>query len=81
MNDITHYLSPPDPPYGKERRKKIVDWFNEHPDGILAVNCKWRPQTKDDLDLKKLIKSGFLRMVRHPMWSRSRRSYLVRNKE
>ena len=50
--------------YGKERRKFIKDWFTEHPDGMYAVNCKHRPQIKNDPDLKKLIRIGFLKIVR-----------------
>jgi hypothetical protein len=58
------YFCPPEPPYGKHRRQLIVEWFNNNPSGRLYVNCKYRPQLKDDTDLKYLIKKGFLVMQR-----------------
>lgn len=51
-------------PYGKERRKLIKDWFTANPDGQFSVNCRYRPQVKNDPDLKKLIRTGFLKQVR-----------------
>lgn len=59
-----NWIQPPDPPYGKERRKRIKEMFDSEEDSRLAVNCKYRPQVKDDPDLKKLLKSGFLKQVR-----------------
>jgi hypothetical protein len=74
---MTEYLYVPFDQYGKERRKFIRNWFDKHPDGMYAVNCKYRPQLKDDSDLKKLIRVGFLKTVREG--SRfSRRTYLVK---
>lgn len=81
------YLFVPLMPYGKERRKFIKDWFNEHPDGEYYVNCKYRPQVKDDPDLKKLIRIGFLKQKRihfslhkNGGWKKtgSARTYLVK---
>jgi hypothetical protein len=50
--------------YGKERRKFIKDWFLAHPDGMYAVNRKYRPQLKDDTDLQKLVRTKFLKVIR-----------------
>ena len=65
MNEIA-YFCPPKPPYGKSRRKIIVDWFNANPSGRLYVNCEYRPQLKDDTDLRYLIKKDFLTQQREP---------------
>ena len=73
-----NYLYVPDMPYGKERRKFIKDWFNNNPDGQYAVNCKYRPQVKDDPDLKKLIRIGFLKQIRERRFASSSISYLVK---
>lgn len=67
MSEV-NYFNPPKPPYGKPRRKIIVDWFNTNPSGKLRINCKYRPQLKDDTDLKYLIKKGFLIQHREPAW-------------
>lgn len=61
---MVEYLYVPYMDYGKERRKFIIDWFNEHPEGQYLVNSKYRPQLKDDSDLKKLIRVGFLKVIR-----------------
>jgi hypothetical protein len=76
---MTEYLYVPHTTYGKERRKFIKDWFTAHPDGMYAVNCKWRPQVKDDSDLKKLIRIGFLKVVRLHISKTHAQSYVVRN--
>ena len=73
-----NYLYVPDMQYGKERRKFIKDWFNNNPDGQYAVNCKYRPQVKDDPDLKKLIRIGFLKQIRERRVASSNISYLVK---
>ena len=70
MDDIT-YFCPPEPPYGKNRRKIIMDWFNTNPNGRLYINCKYRPQLKDDTDLRYLIKKGFLIQQREPGFRKS----------
>ena len=72
------YLYVPIEDYGKLRRKYIIDWFNTNPNGQYAVNCKHRPQIKDDPDLKRLIKTGFLKAIRQSTGSKSRRTYLVK---
>lgn len=64
--------------YGKERRKFIVDWFNTNPDGRLAANMRYRPQIKDDPDLKKLIRIGFLKTKREHISRWSAKTYLVK---
>ena len=73
-----NYLYVPDMPYGKERRKFIKDLFNNNPDGQYAVNCKYRPQVKDDPDLKKLVRIGFLKQIRERRFASSSISYLVK---
>jgi len=64
--------------YGKERRKFIKDWFNANPDGQYHVNRKYRPQVKNDSDLKKLIRTGFLKQIRGHIWRGHGYSYLVK---
>ena len=73
-----NYLYVPMMPYGKERRKFIKDWFNINPDGYYAVNCKYRPQVKEDPDLKKLIRVGFLKQIRERRIASSGITYLVK---
>ncbi len=65
-------------PYGKERRKFIIDWFDKHPEGRYTVNCKHRPQVKADPDLRKLIKSGFLKPVRDHIRPAHAFTYLIK---
>ena len=78
MMDYNDYLYLPILPYGKERRKLIKDWFNAHPEGRYCVNCKYRSQMKDDPDLKKLVRIGFLKIIRLD-WTRThRKTYLVK---
>jgi hypothetical protein len=43
----------------------------------LHVNCKYRPQLKEDTDLKYLIKKGFLIQQRTPSY-RNKSGYLDR---
>lgn len=65
-------------PYGKVRKQFIKDWFLANPDGILAVNCKYRPQLKNDPDLSRLLKDGFL--VRQRIGDYTHKTtYLIRN--
>jgi hypothetical protein len=73
------YLYVPHVDYGKDRRKFIKDWFTAHPDGRYCVNTKYRPQVKEDPDLKKLIRTGFLKQVREHQGRTSARTYLVKN--
>ena len=84
-----NYLSLHDPfTFGHVRRKTIKDWFEANPDGAIPINKKWQVQLKHDLDLQKLVKSGYLKQTReslprskHPMgWKRagSGQTYLVK---
>ena len=75
---MSEYLYVPYEAYGKERRKFIKDWFNAHPEGMYVVNCKYRPQLKDDADLKKLIRIGFLKVVREHTSRVHARTYVVK---
>jgi len=84
-----NYLYLHDPlTFGHKRRDGIKQWFNENPDGCVPINKKWQVQLKHDLDLRKLVKSGFLKQIRecsftgkHPMgWKKygSGQTYLVK---
>lgn len=42
-------------PYGKERRAKVLESLSKKK-FMFLVNCKYRPQMKEDTDLKRLIK-------------------------
>lgn len=77
MNEMLTYLYLPMMDYGKDRRKFIVDWFNNNPNGRYYVNCKYRPQVKEDPDLKYLIGKGFLKVKREGTRT-SRNTYLVK---
>ena len=44
---------------------------------MYCVNSKYRPQVKDDPDLKKLIKTGFLKQIRVKYGRNRGRTYLV----
>lgn len=72
-----NWLYIPDMAYGKERRALIMHMFNTIEDAAYCVNTKYRPQMKDDSDLRKLVKQGKLKLMRsgQPF---SRRSYLVK---
>jgi hypothetical protein len=72
------YLYVPMMDYGKERRKLIKDWFTEHPEGQYCVNTKYRPQVKEDPDLKKLVRVGFLKQIRLHTSRFHARSFLVK---
>lgn len=75
MTDIV-WLYVPMMYYGKERRKFIKDWFTANPTGRYCVNTKHRPQVKEDPDLKKLIRVGFLKQKRDHTSRTRGRSYL-----
>lgn len=75
---MTNYLYVPLTEYGKVRREYIKNWFLKNPDGAYAVNCKYRPQLKDDPDLRKLIKLGFLKKIRIRTHRSRARTYLVK---
>lgn len=72
------YLYVPHIPYGKIRRQFIIDLYTENPTGMYAVNCKWRPSVKNDPDLQKLIKSGFLKVIRWHTHRSHAQTYLVK---
>lgn len=61
--------------YGRKRREIIKGWFLENPDTQLTVDCKWCQQVKNDPDLKKLLKQGFLKRIR--LGTKPRRTFLV----
>lgn len=78
MNDVKYYC-PPKPPYGAIRRSCIKNWFLSNPQGMLVVNCRYRPQLKFDADLTKLIKSKFLIRIRVHTSIHHARPFLVLN--
>lgn len=63
--------------YGKKRREIIKNWFMENPDLQLTVDCRWCQQVKNDPDLKKLLKQGFLKRIRLGLRI-PRRTFLVK---
>lgn len=75
---MTEYLYVPHVTYGKERRKFIKDWFTTHPDGMYCVNTKYRPQVKEDSDLKKLIRVGFLKQIRRHDSAHHAKTFLIK---
>lgn len=77
-HEMIDYLYVPYTAYGKERRNFIKDWFNTHPDGRYAVNCRHRPQVKVDPDLKKLIRIGFLKQMREHTSRFHAKTFLVK---
>lgn len=72
-----NWLYIPEMPYGKERRKLIMHMFNTTEDAAYCVNRKYRPQMKEDTDLRKLVKEGKLKLKRTGQ-PRSRLTYLVK---
>lgn len=74
--------------FGHKRRNEIKQWFNQNSDGCIAINRKWQTQLKYDPDLRKLVKSGFLKQIRQSEgiqwrqggWKKSgcRQTYLVK---
>ena len=78
MSD-TIWLYVPMMTYGKERRKFIKDWFTANPTGRYCVNTKYRPQVKEDPDLKKLIRVGFLKQTRTHISRTRARSYVEKS--
>lgn len=54
-------------PYGMERRKRLLAHLKEH--GKIYVNRKWQLQTKHDMDLKRLLKKGVIRIQKAGMQS------------
>jgi hypothetical protein len=66
---------------GVHRRQMIVALLESGKD-VLCVNCKYRPQVNQDSDLKYLIRKKVLKIIRENRGGlRSRRTYLVLNKE
>ena len=78
MSDIV-WLYVPMMYYGKERRRVIKDLFNANPTGRYCVNAKYRPQVKQDPDLKKLIRTGFLKQKRYHTSGSHARSYVEKS--
>lgn len=77
IETVSNFLYVPMMDYGKVRREFIKGLFINNPAGMLGVNSKYKPQVKDDPDLKKLIKSGFLKQVRVKYGRNRSRTYLV----
>lgn len=49
--------------YGKDRRKKILESLEKG--FMFMVNCKHRPQMKDDADLRRLVKQGKVKLCNY----------------
>ena len=77
-NTINWLYIPEEWLYGGIRRNRIVKMFDSIPNAVYAVNCKHRQQLKNDPDLRKLIKKGFLKTVRWSRGRRGRQTYLVK---
>lgn len=54
-------------PYGVERRAGMLAYLRRH--GKIYVNRKWQLQTKHDMDLKRLLKKGRIRLQKAGMQS------------
>ena len=72
-----NWLYIPEMDYGSARRKLIMNLFDITPDAAYCVNRKYRPQMKDDPDLRRLVKTGKLKIKRTGQPS-SRYTYLVK---
>lgn len=64
--------------YGKNRRELIMKLFNSVDNSAYCVNRKHRPQIKNDPDLKRLIKTGKLKLKREGSIT-SRTTYLIKS--
>lgn len=60
-----------------KRRELIKAVFNANPGAMLCVNRKWCIQLKYDADLRRLVKSGFLKQIRSGNKT-SKHTYLVK---
>lgn len=54
-------------PYGADRRAGILAYLRR--EGKIYVNRKWQLQTKHDMDLKRLLKKGVIRIQKAGMQS------------
>lgn len=54
-------------PYGADRRAGMIAYLHRH--GKIYVNRKWQLQTKYDMDLKRLLKKGVIRLQKAGMQS------------
>lgn len=54
-------------PFGKVRRKMILDFMSDKNDGWL-INKSNNPQFKKDPDLKRLVKQGKLKLVSNKLY-------------
>jgi hypothetical protein len=78
---MTDYLYVPFMSYGKKRRQFIKNLFLNNQQGQYCVNSKYRPQVKEDSDLKKLIKIGFLKQIRIKTSRTHGKTFLIYNGE
>lgn len=54
-------------PFGKNRRKMIMDFLSDKTDGWL-INKRNSPQFNKDPDLKRLVKQGKLKLVSNKLF-------------
>ena len=50
------------------RKEFIKNVFKNHENGVLFINKKYQIQLKNDKDLQKLLKIGFLKQVRKTLY-------------
>lgn len=68
-----------DLPYGKERRKEILNFLDRSDRIPFYVNCKYRPQIHQDKDLKYLLKKKIIKTIRVPHGCITKRTCVERN--
>lgn len=73
INDLLHRTE-----QGKDRRAAIKAWFEENPQGRILVDAQWCRQVHKDSDLKKLVKTGFLKKIRQSWFPHHSKSFLVK---
>lgn len=78
MEKIKYVRIPIELEYGKNRREFIKNAFSSE-GARLYVNSRYCIQLKNDPDLKKLIKSGFLKVYKErESFTTFHRTYLTR---
>ncbi len=68
-------------PYGKHRRKLILEWLESNKENHIAINKKHCPILSKDPDLKRLLKQGRLKMEKIRCGGKVTLSILTLNKE
>lgn len=59
-------------------KEKWLNYFNYYSfNGRLYINCKYRPQLKDNSSLRRLIQKGLFKINREGFHGTSKRTYLT----